>query len=287
MVLFQFWRLLLIFNFRKFKYPIPLRYPILTLTNLLLKTKNNLMKSIFPLMFLLIFFACKKQKNDKEYEEFNEIESEIPSTAYKYPEIELPKNFRSINLSINDTLTNESYEISCLQSNLLEYEAFNKAIRNALIDYVMPQGIFLDNTLNSHEDYHYSSLKLHPVEIFINNNIISVTYVEDSYSYGAAHHNHGWFSFNYDIKKKQPIGFENVFKIKTSSDSTDFLSYVAENQYRNCLDWYKPYESMDFSFSKKGIHINPALIWACGLNRSLLPYDNLKFLNPKWKGIFK
>ena len=187
-------------------------------------------------------------------------------------------------------LTSQLYFASCLQSDLTSLGSFNQSIQAALLEYINAQKTYLDtsfyNQIPDGMDVNFYS-ELHPIDIFINHNIISVTYIENSFLERSPHYNYHWFSFNYDLRENKPILFEDIFNINTSQDSTNFIDYVLENKLRDCIGIYQPYEHLDFSFSAKGIYINPRLSWACSLNRSLLKKEDLKFLNPKWKNVFK
>jgi len=127
------------------------------------------------------------------------------------------------------------------------------------------------------------SYQLGPTEIYTDSQIISISNIIDTYTEGGNHHNYTRYTFNYNLDANEPIGFNDVFSLKSKNDSTEFIAY-AEQYTNGCAEWGRSYEYLDFSFTENGIYINPNLSWACMSTRSLLPTDaENRFIKKEWK----
>ena len=63
------------------------------------------MKIIIPILVLLFSFSCNSSKEEAvEMENFDVLPLDtIETTSYQYPEVKLPKNFKILNIQIEDT----------------------------------------------------------------------------------------------------------------------------------------------------------------------------------------
>ena len=208
------------------------------------------------------------------------------STDYTFDlKMSLPKGFYFDTITINDSERRADYELYCLQCSNPEMVRFNKAIRKELLANVKKDMLYVDPyTGNESVDPIYS-YELGPFELFINEKLLSLCCIIDTYSWGGNHHNYSWYTFNYNLKTNKIIRFKDVFKLKSSKDFTDFVELTKRQQKEgnSFLDWKTTNDSVDFSFVKKGICINPELSWACGMQRAFITPDSLrKFMNKEW-----
>lgn len=239
-------------------------------------------------IFLLLIICSCNSKQEKKIES-NEADLairpiEINSTAFEFPDIEIPNNFYLDSISFYDTLSRAKYDAYFLQSNLPEKKIFNQAMQKAIKEQIRIEQTFVEPYTEDSQIEVVYLYQLRPTEIFSFNDIISICNIIDTYTEGGNHHNYTWYSFNYDFYINKTIEINDVFNLKSKIDSTEFIDF-AEQYILNdgCTEWGWPYEYLDFSLTENGIYINPNLSWACIHTRSLLPVDaDNKFINENW-----
>jgi hypothetical protein len=245
---------------------------------------------IYTIQILLLLLVCScnlKQEGKIESEKTdtltNQIEMHVASTAYQFPDIELPQNYYIDSITIYDTVSRAKYNAYYLQSNLPEQKKFNQVIVQLVKDQIMIEQKYVDPyNGDSPIDIIYS-YELRPTEIYLDSQLISISNIIDTYTEGGNHHNYTRYTFNYNLITNKAIEFNDVFSLQSKNDSTEFIVYAEQHVLNACTDWGWPYKYLDFSFAENGIYINPNLSWACISTRSLLPVDNNnKFIKKEW-----
>jgi len=231
------------------------------------------------IIFTLLFSCNLNSETEKETDiTKNELHNNIEfiTTEYNFPEIKYPTGFYTDTISIFDTLTNAYYTALCINSDKPEMATFNKIIHKSVITQINTEKSFINADFELTNDKSAFTYKFAPIEFYLNKDIISITHIIDTYTEGGNHHNYSWYTFNYNIKRNRIITFKNVFRLNSTEDSASFVAFVMRHKYKNeCLELILPFDSIDFSFCKKGIYINPDLAWSCISARSLLPIDSL------------
>jgi len=243
---------------------------------------------LFPFLFY-VFSGCDyfNKPSEKVVDTVRVFPGiDILSTAYNYQFTQqLPKGFYFDTLSFFDSTLKSQYTIHVLQNK--EMMHFNNSIIDAYTKMIEINKSYFNPFEIEADSFFYYSYTLGPHEFYKDDNIISICCVRDDYTYGGNHHNYSLSTFNYDIKNKKVILFKDVFKLKNQKDSIHFIRMCERNVLGGselaCSRWFDRYDSLDFSFNKLGIIINPQLDWACGMQRSLLLYDSLEpFIANKW-----
>jgi len=208
------------------------------------------------------------------------------STDYTFDlKIKLPKGFYFDTIVIKDSIRRAEYELYCLQSSLPGMVKFNRAIRKELVKNVKKDMQYVDPYNGDEVIDPIYNYELGPFEFYISDKLLSLCCIIDTYTWGGNHHNYSWYTFNFNLMTNTIIRFKDVFKLKNSKDLATFAEIIKRHQQGDsgCTDWESPIDSVDFSFVKKGICINPELSWACGMQRAFLTPDSLKrFMNNEW-----
>ncbi len=216
-----------------------------------------------------------------------EVNSKGDNTDYHFDfDQSLPEEFHFDTLLIKKANKKAEYRAYYLQSTDPRKKNFNRLMLNTIALNIESDADYVDS--NDPEDvmaplYTY---ELGPFEFFMNNDVISMCYVVDSYTEGGNHHNYSWYTFNYDIERGNVLRLEDVFVLNTAEDSAALLKDVRVNieQGSTCGELFEPFEYMDFSFVREGIVMNPYLSWACGMRRSLLAKDQeFQSVKEEWR----
>jgi hypothetical protein len=257
------------------------------------------MKKLFPLLYFPAFFiiSCgngiENSSNKADaiiYSDsgrvFKPTNVEEMSTDYVFDfKFQIPGGFYFDTLHLRDSIHKADYKLYCLQSTLPRMKEFNFAIRNELLHNAKEDMQSVNSLYDEIPVDPLFTYELGPFEFFMNDKLLSLCCIIDTYGFQGNHHNYSWYTFNYNLRQNKIIRFSDVFKINSSADSVEFVRLAnrrMENVYRD--DWNTPYEPVDFSFVKRGVCVNPDLSWACSMQRAFLTTDSLKkFLNQKWK----
>ncbi|MFI5203541.1 MAG: hypothetical protein ACHQF2_03505, partial [Flavobacteriales bacterium] len=123
------------------------------------------------------------------------------------------------------------------------------------------------------------------VDFSVGKNFISARYVVDSYSEGAAHHNHSWFSINYNIHEKRIYWLKDIFQFSDHKDSLDFIRMVGRNLDNHTIEMDVTTDSVDvFIRNDNEFLIGPPLSWADGMRTATLSVDSLwNFFYQRWE----
>lgn len=239
--------------------------------------------ALYVLMFLLVC-SCNSTQDESRISNNNITDSVMSeSTAYVFPDMEIPAGFYSDTLTVYDALSRANYVSYFFVSSKPEMKEFNKAITAAMERQINYEKSFVEPYYGDSPSDPIYTYDLGPVKFYSDERLISITHVADTYTEGGNHHNYSWFTFNFDLKKNRVICFSDVFILKNHKDSVDFVEFVIRNEVEDCMDWSLPFDSVDFSFTDSGIFINPELSWACAQNRSFIPDDSLdKNFISKW-----
>lgn len=234
--------------------------------------------------YILLLFGCKIDPKPSTSGDAAASVPQIepPSTAFEFPTLTPPVGFYLDSLETFDSLDRAQYSSYFYRSRLPEMADFNHAIAQAVQMRVDWERSFVDPYhSDGYSEVVYSYL-LRPTAIYVNDKVISITHVADTYGEGGNHHNYAWFTFNFDRVRKRRIGFQDLFPLPTRQDSAEFVARVQRNALRECMDWGLPFDSVDVSIAEGGIFINPELSWACGPNLAFLPADSLSAEATKW-----
>ncbi|HET6991631.1 MAG TPA: hypothetical protein VFJ43_09925 [Bacteroidia bacterium] len=258
------------------------------------------MKKIISAIFfvMLILVSCNRNSGNStvnadslDYSDsgkiFQPTATEEMSTDYVFNlKMKIPHGFRFDTINVRDSIHKTDYTLYCLQSSLPGMEKFNTTIKRELLLNVKKDMQFTDSFYDSIPVDPVYTYELGPFEFFMNDKLLSLCCIIDTYGFQGNHHNYTWYTFNYDLKKNEIIRFSDVFKINSAKDTSDFAELVLRNRREEnaCMDLEVPFDSLDFSFVKKGICINPDLSWACSMQRAFLSPDSLRnFMNKEWE----
>lgn len=242
------------------------------------------MKHISSLKLLvLLTYSCdngtKNQKIDATSDTIVVSEKIVPvdNTSYHFPDISLPMNFYKESIKVVDTCGGESkYYASLYLSSSNKFKEYNQLLFSTINSMISKEIEYFKSEYKPGNPDILYSFDMNAIDFFANKNVISITYVIDTYTEGAAHHNHSWYTFNYDIKKKKTIRFSDIFNLKTKLDKENFVAFADRNEVDHCSEnWSLHSDSINFAFTHKGIYIYPDLLWECGDYKSLLPKDSL------------
>lgn len=238
------------------------------------------MKLTAILVITLLLASCGSKQEKKTEPEIEDVVEEVylNSTAYEYPEFNLPENFYLDSIYTYDSLSRASYSAYYLQSSLKDMTTFNSLMKADAWAQITKVQEFVDPYNEAFGDFEVIfSFGLRPISFFSDDNVISIRHIIDEYTEGAAHHNHTSYSFNYNLNKKQKMHFSDVFNLRTSADSLQFITTAEQRVIDGgCSSgWGSPHD-VDFSFGDEGIYIDPNLGWACSGTRSLFPWDEFR-----------
>lgn len=241
----------------------------------------------FYICLFLLLSAChsKKAQVEKKENYLEEIPSEmLPSTAYQYPDVDIPPSFFLDSLLLEDTLRQAAYNIYFLQAEQPELAAFNQAMRAALKSEISYDRQQLD-TCSICPKYPVYWYKQRPTDFYMDDQIISVTTVVDTYTQGGNHHNYHTQTYNFAIDEYRFVTFDKLFRVESATDSLAFIAFAESYVQDGCSwGWGKLDEDLAFAFVEEGIAIYPNLSWACSGTWALLPRDSTnRFLRERWK----
>ncbi len=237
------------------------------------------------ILILLLICSCNSTQDNQNISNNNITDSVVvsESTAYLFPELEIPAGFYFDTIAVYDPLSRANYVSYFFISSKPEMKEFNNAITAAMEKQIRYEQSFVDPYNGDSPADPIYTYDLGPVKFYSDDRLISITHVADTYTEGGNHHNYSWFTFNFDLKKNRVIRFSDVFLLKSRKDSVAFVEFVIRNEVEDCMDWSLPFDSVDFSFTDSGMYINPELSWACAQNRSFIPDDSLdKNFISKW-----
>lgn len=238
---------------------------------------------LFLFVILLTDSCVLQRRKNKDY---NSIITTPESTAYQFPELEVPAIFYLDSMLIYDTISDASYQAHFPQSSLPLLKVFNVKIIDAMKTRIQWEQSYIEPCDGKSFLECGYTFDLKPIAFYFDERLISITNVVDTYGAGGNHHNYAWFTFNFDTRSNERIRFQDVFNLPSREDSVAFVVSVRANNHYDfdCLDgWSMPFDSVDFSFDGKGIYVNPELSWFCRNNRSLLSMDSLRrYLKSRW-----
>ncbi|MEM7181001.1 MAG: hypothetical protein AAF518_08815, partial [Spirochaetota bacterium] len=230
------------------------------------------------IIILLFGYSCKSKQTDEVKEP-----PPIVSTEYRYPSLSLPAKYHLSSIAVEDI--SASYTGYYLQSNLMDKKKFNEMSLQFVIKQIKKEQSFIGFEEGTSEH----SYTIRPTEVYTNGKIISVSNIIDTYTAGGNHHNYVRCSFNYDFMNNRIIELKDVFEIRNNKDMVKFINYV-EKHTTGCSGWGESDKTLDFSFEKGGININPDLSWACTSTRAWIPINpKTKFIKIRWlktRGLF-
>ncbi len=220
----------------------------------------------------------KKEKVEVDTTQLTEPSEELliesVSTAFQFPA------FRDLT---------DDFFIDTLRQSFLEGQAsfhynycahitdttFNDLIVEAIqanIDYEMS---FIETDLTPNTNY---SMTCKPVHMYVNDEIISVQQVQDSYTEGGNHHNYDWLSFNYDRQNQSFLDFKDVFTINRMQEKEAFIALLESYNPSSCLgcDISIDFdEDMYFVFKEDSVVFMRQPQWACGMPVTAVPNEAL------------
>jgi len=250
-------------------------------------------KLIFGILIATLAFSCNQspQENSQNTKSakplscsdygriFEPTDTGFASTDYVFDfNIELPEGFFFDTITINDSVYRARYNLYFLQCSLPGMEKFNKAIRQEILSNVDKDKQYLDPCKGDEPIDPIYTYELGPFELFKNNKILSLCCIIDTYTEGGNHHNYSWYTFNYNLKENKVIQFSDLFVLQSKKDSVEFIRLISlnQNEETNYMDIESSFDSVDFSFVKKGLCFNPELSWAVSMQRCFVLPDSLK-----------
>jgi hypothetical protein len=180
-------------------------------------------KNIMPILLSLVFACTNKIKDSSLLPNSNSIEKNetiegMATTALPINPIKnLSETFKLDTITFNSEY-HLFYTIIFPVSIDGEYKSIDTIVSNALqsmIDLYIPKR---SNITSNLEDIYFSSWIS---SFYETNKLISMCFIHQSYSEGAAHYNHGYITLNYDLKKSKSISSKDFFQL-TKNNRMEF-----------------------------------------------------------------
>lgn len=217
-------------------------------------------KFLIPYLFVIVilFVSCdsKEVKEEKEKtteEPLDTIAPMVETTAIDILATEkFPSPFYQDSVFINDSISYVDHSGKLVsvafglngyfpQSGDPSHKKFNIAIRKKAEDYLMDfkKG---DNFTTTYITAEISAISLEYDSVV---QVVSAGFMYQSFSEGAAHYNHGYISFNYDLKENKEILLTDLLLFKNEDEKQKFCD--AFNPFPYPVSGQVYLESHDFS----------------------------------------
>ncbi len=212
------------------------------------------MKNIL-IIIIVISFGCN-QINQKSgpnaYRQGDSIKTDTlnfapPTTALPIIPLKfLPTSFALDSIISVDTTFNYFTTLYFPKSN--HDDALNKSIQEFIqqqVNLEKPEEKTNDNT----------SFDMWITEIKISEHLIHCLFMEQSFTEGSAHFNHGYSTLNYDLIKKKKILFTDLFTLSSKKDKQTFCDVINESNDGNS-DFLTPKDlnnNLDYEIIKDGL----------------------------------
>ena len=96
-----------------------------------------------------------------------------------------------------------------------------------------------------------------PIEYYSNDDVISILFIQDTYTEGGNHHNYGYCSFNYNVIEEQELRFDDLV-----SNSSEFNKMTGiDTIYHECDRFSEDYHCFYFGLSDSTINIYNKYDW--------------------------
>jgi len=185
------------------------------------------------LLIALISISCNQinQNSESDSRQSDSLKSDtqnfaIPTTALPLEPLKIfPTSFVPDSTFIEDTTFNFTSIVYFLKSN--EDDELNKSMKQFI-----QHEVDLEKPENKTSDQ--SSFEMWVTNITISENLICILFRKQTFTEGAAHYNHEFLTFNYDIMKKKRILFTDVFKFSKSKSKQSFCNEL--NGYLNGME---------------------------------------------------
>lgn len=140
---------------------------------------------------------------------------------------QLPVSFYIDTISYNDSFENPNdsaylseteYELSGYfpQSDLPKYKKFNDALRKMIDDFLLQYKKIAKKEFGS------VSASIWLSDMKLEKDFVSLEFMEQSYWYGAAHYNHRYVTFNYDLLESREIKMKDFLLFKNDDEKQKF-----------------------------------------------------------------
>lgn len=234
-------------------------------------------KIILPVICSFFLATCGEEKSE-EKEKKEQPKVAVPETTeyqYDFDMTSIPKAYKFETMRVEDTIRRVTTSVEYVsETNEKSDFIFTEKIVGALLAAIEHELSFYDTAKNANET---SSIHYGIVDFAETKDFISVRYVIDSYSHGAAHHNHDWFSLNYNKKEQRMYWIKDIFQFNNKKDSVEFIQLVGRNLDNHSVEMDVPFDSVDvFIKSEKEFLLGPELSWADGMRTAKLTIDDLR-----------
>jgi hypothetical protein len=214
------------------------------------------MKKLVYIILILALVSCINKKTNS----VSINNCPIPDTTALFKKIELscslPENFKLDSIKYFDKKRNSVIIISLPISGIGYLDSL---IRKQLVSKKDSFSSQIDEFIKNDSTYCKSVLTSDffagPVSMYSSNKLISYSFVISSYYSLAPHEVSDFLSFNYDIKKKKMIEFDDYFSFKTKLDSTFFEDIITKAINREGIA-LNNFKNIDFNIEGDTISFN-------------------------------
>ena len=233
--------------------------------------------------FFTFLLACNPPKNEEKEKEVQDDTVYLNTTEFDFPSVKVPYGFELDDISFTDSVKSVSFYFSYLKEKRPEDSAYNSCIYKTLLNQIQQELIFYDTVWDSPYTIK-SSLIMMPVKINVGEKLISIKFIQDSFSEGGAHHNYSWYCLNYDRKNRKMLNSVDVFKFNSFNDTLDYWKLISRNlDEQRSEDLGTSSDSVAFFILNDSIELCPDLSWSSGMRYAKLPFDSLtRFFTKKF-----
>lgn len=261
-------------------------------------------------LLFLIFFSitsCKTEEKSRREETIPQKDSTDNSPVMASTEMQImtfsnyEDPFREDTLSMElpihkfkiperDSMFTVKYLFSASypQSKLKEHQKFNLLVEEKVENY------FKEHLLQDENDIYcfYVNAEFKATDFEWNDDYMEVLFMEQDYFQGAAHYNHGYHSFHFDLKKSKEIKltdllifkngeaqkFADAFNPDPTSTSNEII--LTGEDFTDDRPFFTGYGELYLYFSDG--EKSPSM------ERVIIPYSKFKgYVNPEYKYLFE
>lgn len=181
---------------------------------------------------LLISIGCNQNSQEKNSDT---VQNSTEKNEHSFPVVattalpvspfrKLPAPFALDSIFIEDTALNY---VSSIYFPISDDEKFNISLEqwiDAQIKAEKPE----------HKTDNLTTFDLWITDLKTSKNLLHILFRQQTFTEGAAHHNHSYLTFNYDLDSKKKVSFTDVFKFSSSKSKQSFCNKL--NGYVNGID---------------------------------------------------
>ena len=191
------------------------------------------LKGVFLFYSILLLFSCTTEKEQgKEVDENKEIHSEelplINSTEFEFAIVNLPPEFIVDSVYYEDSIRCISSQHYALHSDEESLIDFCEKLKDTVTSFMSKEWLAVDSC---DQDYSTTSMKFGLNRFYMNEDMISVQFVYDTYTEGAAHHNHAYYSFSFDRSGLKFVSLDEIIDLSALDEKESLKELLNNNTY--------------------------------------------------------